>query len=252
MLRGRLVLVFAAVAAAVWGAGQPAVSGAAVRAAGSWVRAVEVPGLGALDKGGAGDVFAVSCGAAGNCVAGGDYTTDPGYEGDGFVADERHGRWGKATDVPGLKALNQGAGAEVDTVSCASAGNCAAAGTYAYPYTAGFMASEKNGVWGKATDAGLSGRIAGVNSVSCASPGNCAAGGFYSDDTGGVVQAYVAVERHGRWGNPVEVPGLGALNQGGGAGVNSVACPPAGSCAAGGSYTDRHQHSQGFVVTQTG
>jgi hypothetical protein len=114
------------------------------------------------------------------------------------------------------------------------------------------MASEKNGVWGKATDAGLSGRIAGVNSVSCASPGNCAAGGFYSDDTGGVVQAYVAVERHGRWGNPVEVPGLGALNQGGGAGVNSVACPPAGSCAAGGSYTDRHQHSQGFVVTQTG
>jgi len=42
-----------------------------------------------------------------------------------------------------------------------------------------------------------------------------AAGGFYSDSAGGVTQGFALVERHGRWGKPIEVPGLGALNQGG-------------------------------------
>jgi hypothetical protein len=62
----------------------------------------------------------------------------------------------------------------------------------------------------------------------------------------------VAVEREGRWRTAVEVPGLGALNTGGYAVVASVSCAPAGTCSAGGNYTDRHDHSQGFVVSQTG
>jgi hypothetical protein len=50
----------------------------------------------------------------------------------------------------------------------------------------------------------------------------------------------------------VEVPGLGTLNKGGDAFVTSVSCAPAGTCAAGGHYAGRHDHSQGFVVSQTG
>jgi hypothetical protein len=192
----------------------------------------------------------VSCGAAGNCVAGGDYT-DRIDSGQGFVAVEKNGHWGHAIDVPGLKALNDGGeGAEVDTVSCASAGNCAIGGTDQYPYTRGFLASEQNSVWRKATDAGLPGRSAAISSVSCASPGNCVAGGFYSDDIGGNNQGWVAVEKNGRWGNEIEVPGLAALNKDKGAGVNSVSCAPAGGCAAGGDYTDGHGHQQGFVVAE--
>jgi hypothetical protein len=118
------------------------------------------------------------------------------------------------------------------------------------PYTAGFVVSEQNGVWGKATDAGLSGRIAGVDSVSCASPGNCAAGGFYSDDTGGINHGWVAAERNGRWGQPIQVPGLRALNKGGDADVGSVSCGAPGNCAAGGHYTDGHRRSQGFVAVE--
>jgi len=209
-------------------------------------------GLGALNKGGGAEVNSVSCGAAGNCAAGGEYT-NRGFNGQGFVAVERGGFWGQAIEVPGLGKLNAGFSAEVDSVSCASAGNCAAVGTYGEPYGTGFVVAEKKGVWGKAIDVGLiGGRIAGANSVSCASAGNCAAGGFYSDSSGGVTQGWVAVERLGRWGNGIEVPGLGALNKGGDAAVNSVSCPAAGSCAAGGYYTGRHQHSQGFVVSQTG
>jgi hypothetical protein len=91
---------------------------------------------------------------------------------------------------------------------------------------------------------------AAVSSVSCASAGNCGVGGFYIDGSGHG-QAFVAVERNGRWGRAVEVPGSGALNAGGPAGVNSVSCPSAGNCAAGGLYVDGSGHDQGFVVSQT-
>src|SRR5258708_35345428 len=39
--------------------------------AGSWGRAIEVPGLAALDKVGGAVVVSVSCGSAGNCAGGG-------------------------------------------------------------------------------------------------------------------------------------------------------------------------------------
>ncbi len=90
-----------------------------------------------------------------------------------------------------------------------------------------------------------------VFSVSCASAGSCAVGGGYVDQLRHG-QGFVAVERGGRWGTAIEVPGLGALNTGGEAEVNSVSCAPAGTCAAGGYYLDRHHDFQGFVVSQTG
>jgi len=92
-----------------------------------------MPGLGALNAGGNGHVYSVSCASAGNCAADG-YYTDAGYPADrgsqGFVADERNGRWGKATEVPGLETLNKTADASLFSVSCGSAGNCAAGGYY--------------------------------------------------------------------------------------------------------------------------
>ena len=184
----------------------------------------------------------------------GDYI-DGGQNGQGFVAAEKNGRWGKAVEVPGLAALNAG-NAHFSSVSCASAGNCAADGSYGQPYGLGFVAAEKNGVWGKAISvpglANLTGRLAEATSVSCASPGNCAAVGDYSNSSGGRTQGFVAVERNGRWGKAIEVPGLGPLNSRGGVYISEVSCAPAGACAAGGSYTDRHHHFQGFVVSQTG
>ena len=224
---------------------------------GVWGQAIEVPGLATLNKGGYSRVFSVSCASAGNCAAGGHFGSS-GY-GLGFVVNERNGVWGRAAAVPGLWALNKGGWyARVDSVSCGSAGNCAAGGVYQHDghgYGQGFVAVERNGRWGKAIEVpGLGalnkGHYAEVNSVSCGSAGNCAAGGYYHRF--GRLQGFVAVERHGRWHTAIEVPGLGALNTGGGAAVASVSCPPAGSCAAGGYYTRRHHRQQGFVVSQTG
>ena len=209
-MRLRWAGVAAAGAAVLLGAGPLAVPGAAgaaagaVRAAGSWGRAIEVPGLGALDKGGNAKVSSVSCASAGNCAAGGFYRDGSGlYQ--GFVVSERNGRWGQAIEVPGLGGLNKG---------------------------------------------GL--QFAGVGSVSCASPGNCAADGSYYTDTTGHQQAFVVSQKNGRWGNALTVPGLGILNKGGNAEVTSVSCAAAGSCVAGGNYQVPGRLAFQAFVTQDG
>ena len=178
-----------ALAGVLAGGGQPA---AAVGAAGRWGQAIEVPGLGALNKGEQAQVLSVSCSPRPSCAAGGFYRDGDGHQ-QGFVVSERNGVWRQATEVPGLSALATGGGAHVGSVSCASAGNCAAGGSYGSvqgeTFDKGFVASEKNDVWGRAIEVpGLgtltTGRFARVASVSCASPGTCAAGGSYADRSG--------------------------------------------------------------------
>jgi hypothetical protein len=100
----------------------------AVEQHGRWGRAIEVPGLAALSTGGYSEIDSVSCGSAGNCAVGGDYSDRRGQQ--GFVAVRRHGRWATAIPVPGLEALNKGGLADVNSVSCAPAGSCAAGGDY--------------------------------------------------------------------------------------------------------------------------
>src|SRR5258706_609129 len=228
----------------------------ASEANGTWHAAIEVPGTAVLNKGGGAGVVSVSCASAGNCAAAGDYK-DSSRHHQAFVASETNGTWHAAIEVPGTAALNKGGDAEVDSVSCASAGNCLAGGFY-FPAEAdqqAFGASERGGTWHAAVEvprtAALNkGGDARVVSVSCASAGNCAAAGGYNDGSGHR-QAFVASDANGTWHAAIEVPGTGTLNKGGGAGVLSVSCASAGSCAAGGSYTDRSGHQQAFVASQT-
>ena len=206
-----------------------------------------------------GEVDSISCVSDGNCLAGGEtndyYFYDPGSQ-QGFLAGGRNGRWGKAGGVPGLTILNAGNDADVLSVSCVSAGNCAAGGYYGDlgDHQQGFTVAERKGRWGTAIPVpGLAalntGGNAQVSSVSCATPGNCAAGGYYQGSDG--LRAFAAVERDGRWGTAIPVPGLAALNKDGGqTQVLTISCAPAGSCAAGGFYTGRHHREQGFVATE--
>jgi hypothetical protein len=54
---------------------------------GSWRKAIEVPGLGALHKGGLAALLSVSCRSAGRCAAGGFYTDGSGH-GQAFVVSQ--------------------------------------------------------------------------------------------------------------------------------------------------------------------
>ena len=88
-----------------------------------------------------------------------------------------------------------------------------------------------------------------VTSVSCASPGNCSAAGYYFDGAS-QQQAFAASLVGDTWGNAVEVPGTAAINAGSAA-IASISCTSAGSCSAGGYYTDSAGSVQAFVVAET-
>ncbi len=214
---------------------------------GVWGRAVEVPGLAALNKGGGAEVSSVSCASPGNCATGGDYSTAAGPE-QAFVVSERNGSWGTAQHVAGNLSTGPGGDAFIDTVSCASPGNCAAGGQYSASSSSGdqaFVISEVNGTWAAAQ--AVAGTLsccggAEVTSVSCASAGNCAAGGQY--DYGGYNAAFLVNEKNGAWGKLMYVPGLNAKSRD--AYLSSVSCASPGNCAAGGSYDEGV-----FVATET-
>jgi len=154
---------------------------------GTWHTAMNLPGIAALNTGGIALPIAISCPAPGSCGVGGYYTGSGGGM-QAFVASEINGTWHTATKVPGTAALNQGpAGAQVVSLSCASAGNCSAGGLYtdSANHSQVFVASETNGTWRTAIEvpgtAALNQRGDDwISSVSCASAGNCSAGGYYA------------------------------------------------------------------------
>jgi hypothetical protein len=195
---------------------------------GTWRKAIDILGAG-LTKGYPTSVNSVSCAKPGDCSAGGYYQDSAGNN-QAFVANEVNGTWHTAIEVPGTAALNRAGDASITSMSCTSPGNCSAGGQYlgtsGGPTGDAFVVNEVNGIWRKAIEvpgtAALNAyRNGSVNSVACTSPGNCSAGGSYSD-LHSMRQAFVANEVNGTWHTAIEVPGTGALNRGGTAGVASV------------------------------
>ena len=222
---------------------------------GTWGRAEEVPGSGALNKNGSIDLISMSCASAGNCSAGGEYVQVSG-DSDVFVVSETNGAWGTAEEVPGSATLNKGGQALLSSLSCGSAGNCSAGGSYtdSSDNIQAFVVSETNGAWRTAEEVPGSATLnkgisAQVSSVSCGSLGDCDAGGSYTNNVGNS-QAFVASETNGTWGKAEEVPGSGTLNKGNDV-IYSLSCSSADNCSAGGSYTDSSDNTQAFVVNQT-
>ena len=223
---------------------------------GVWGNAIEVPGTATINTEEIIQGTPVSCAAAGECAAGGQYTDGSGHR-QAFVLSEKNGVWGAAMEVPDTATLNIGGDAGVKSVSCAAAGDCSAGGYYSdvSGHKQAFVVSETNGVWGDAIEVPGTGTLnsggdAGLESLSCAAAGDCSAGGHYTDGSGHL-QAFVVSETNGSWSNAIEVPGTATLNTDGKAGVSSVSCAAAGDCAAGGSYQDGAGHVQPFVVNET-
>jgi hypothetical protein len=226
-------------------------SGSAAAVPAGWRDAIAVPGMTTLDVTGYSIVNSVSCPTASVCVAGGFYR-DASNHVQAFVVKEHDGQWGRAKEVPGTSALNDG-DAEVVSVSCAAAGACAVGGFYTdvADHFKAFLVSERHGRWGKAFAVpGLAtlngGPDAEVYSVACAAVGECAAGGVYTG-RGGHSQAFVVSEIHGRWSHAIRVRGTVKLNRGFDARVQSVSCGAPGDCVAAGHYTDSFGSGQAFV-----
>ena len=221
---------------------------------GSWGTAIEVPDTATLNAGGDADLISISCGAAGECAAGGFYE-DGNNDTQAFVVSETNGSWGNAIEVPGTATLNTGGSAWMMSISCAAVGECAAVGFYSAAGSGdqAFVVSETNGSWGNAIEvpgtATLNtGGYAEASSISCAAAGECAAVGFYDD--GNDLQAFVVSETNGSWGTAIEVPGVATLNAGGVAEANSISCAAAGECTAGGYYYESFDNRRAFLVDE--
>ena len=176
----------------------------ATEVSGRWQRAIEVPGTATLNAGPLAQANSVSCVSPGNCAAAGYYSSS-NIDIQAFVVSQVSGRWRRAIEVPGTAGLNAGGNAQVNSVSCGSAGNCSAGGFYTdhRNRSQAFVVREIGGHWLKAievpgTAALNAGGNAQVNWVSCPSAGNCAAGGSYQDRHGHQ-QAFVVSEVNGHW-----------------------------------------------------
>jgi hypothetical protein len=203
-----------------------------------------------------GAVTSISCAAPGDCAAGGFYSEQSWQA---FVVNETNGSWGKPLEVPGTATLNNSGDAKVESVSCAAPGECAAGGYYSTwnwrsqdGGSHAFVVTETNGRWGKAIrvrGTGIRNGVTRVLSVSCPASGACVAGGEYS--SGGKQHAFVVAETSGVWGKAIEVPGTAALATGGAAEVDSISCTAVGECVAGGSYYEKNDYFEAFVVSET-
>jgi hypothetical protein len=215
---------------------------------------------GSLNKGESAQVNQVSCGVSTKlasiitCAAVGYYTTSNG-QGHTFTATMANGKWGPAVQVPGSAALNKGGFAQLNSVSCPTAGNCSVGGYYALSKTSTqpFVVTERNGTWGKAIEVPGSttlntGQDMSVTGVSCVSPGVCSATGDFrtSKHSQGV---WVASQNVGRWGRAGTIPGLSGLAAGGQAEVTGLSCATPGSCALVRDYFTMTGSQQPFIVS---
>lgn len=224
---------------------------------GSWRAAAGIPHLALLNWGGGAAVTSVSCASVGNCSVGGVYA-DRLRRGQAFVANEVHGVWHTAVKVAGIPRLARIGKVGVSSVSCASAGNCSAGGTYGSVVGASwrmyaFVVSEVHGRWRSAIKvpgvAALNkGVDAAVGSVSCSAAGNCAASGYFTDKAGNL-HGFLARQVHGRWRTATRVPGLTSRVQIGSAGAGSLSCASADNCSSGADYGDSGQ-SEADVVSE--
>lgn len=239
--------------------GKKSVPFVAGESGGVWGQAQLIPGLAALGPGDSGSLAALSCGAPGDCAAGGLYAPGgTGYQ-TGFVVAEQHGVWGQAQAVPGLARLNT-SDADVAAVSCPAAGDCVVAGNYggAGATQLPFVISESGGVWDQAQPIpGLAGPhvAASVAALSCPAVGSCVAVGSDIADTDRVgtgIGAFVATETGGVWSRAQGVASLLGL-PGRDVSAGAVSCSAPGDCGITGSFTDGARgYQQPFVATESG
>jgi hypothetical protein len=210
----------------------------------------------------------VSCAAAGDCTAVGSYVDSAGGLGIGlpFVMDSSGGTWDAPQEVPGFAGLSSPSpfNGDLTSVSCTSAGNSVAGGSYYVSFTNGqtngqpFLATETNGSWGQPQNLGGLATLnpndsATLQSVSCGGPGDCAAMGEYENvaSGGGVIDnTWVADESGGSWGQAQELSAPAASNETRG---GALSCPTQGFCVIAGYYIATSVGAdEAFTATYTG
>jgi hypothetical protein len=202
-------------------------------------------------------VYAISCTAPGDCVAGGGYTTT-GSVGESFVVSQVRGTWKRAVEVRLPSGAASNPGGEVNGIACTGIGFCVAVGNYANPadQDQSYIVTESHGIWGRATRVTLpkgtpAGSASQLSAVACAGRGSCEAVGNYLD-SGKNDQAMALAQDAGHWRQAVKITLAANALPDPEAFPVSISCVKAGDCVTAGSYqVGQNSDYVPMVATQT-
>jgi hypothetical protein len=199
-------------------------------------------------------LYSIACPSAGNCSAVGTYVDSSNYS-QGLLLSQSANVWSAGQKAPLPPNAGSNPAVDIYSVSCVSADNCTAVGTYheSASNVQGLLLSESGGAW-SAIEAPLPGDADAVNThvllngVSCSSSGNCTAVGSYVNSSGS--QGLLLNESSGAWTAtratlPNGVTSKSPIN------LNEVSCASAGNCVAIGYYTDSLTHTQPLLESQS-
>ena len=199
----------------------------------------------------------VSCGATGECVAGGSFNDATG-DLRAFVVTMTGGVWGTATPVtfaPGVAGPTPDD--RITSVACAAPGRCVAGGSFRDPASGyeAFVMTMTDGVWGTGVPVTFpvpqnATKDSYLESVTCGAPGECVAGGSFVDAAGGY-QAFVVTMTGGVWGTALPLTYVGGQSATPDDYVASVSCARAGECVAVGKYFDPAGGQRAFAMTMS-
>jgi hypothetical protein len=175
--------------------------------------------------------------------------------------------WGTGVELAAPANAAEDPEARLWHLSCPSAGNCTAIGSYDMPpehkeeepREQGELLSETGGSWEPAVEAKMPANTGsnpdverfGGGALSCPSVGNCTAVGQYRDSAGHE-QGFLLNETAGIWGTAVEAPLPANVGPAPQVALHLLSCPSAGNCTAVGNYTEPSRNGwQGFVVSET-
>jgi hypothetical protein len=171
-------------------------------------------------------MISVSCTSAGNCSAVGQYF-DTSFQQQGLFYTETSGTWGTGVELTFSGVTDPGPA--LQSVSCGSAGNCSAVGTYqSASGKEALLVNQTSGSWGVGDTAPLpsGGAFSALNSVACTSAGNCSAVGSYTDIGDDINGLLLLTETSGTWGTPpAKTTSVDDVNM-------VVSCTAAGTCGA--------------------
>jgi len=206
------------------------------------------------------EVRSVSCSSANTCSAIGTYQDNNpiGTRTEGFVANERSGKWGRARQIA-LPASNFNPFVSVSQIACSSSADCVGVGSFidSNDVTEALVVNEVGGVWHRAQALTLPATAsrfasASVTEVTCLKDSSCAAFGTFNA-TNGATEAMSAGESGGVW----ETASALAMPTGAAAnprvflfGFGGIACATSDNCSVGGQYKDSDGNYQGFLANE--
>ena len=205
-------------------------------------------------------VSSVSCASRGNCTVVGGFQHIIYMQGfQAFTMTSTNGVWAPVRAALFPDDVQARPDARFNWVSCASPGNCTAAGSFNNSLGANeaFTMTSTNGVWGLARPAEFAEGVqsdspdASFASVSCASPGNCTAvGKFKTFDASR--EAFTMTSTNGVWApaQPAQFPEDSQHESRTGT-FNSVSCASAGNCTAVGHFNNSLGANEAFTMTST-